>query len=208
MICADVAPALDRYLDGETDALERDALESHLRGCAGCRASLADLRTLREAAAALPASLRPTRDLWVGIAGRLVSRDTLRRRARWRRAGWMAAAAVLLVAASSGATALLLRRSPPPATQRLVGGAVAIEATYLEAASELSLVLENERGALAPATVETLERNLAVINAAIAESRAALAADPANPALTALLWSAHRRKVALLAQAVRALTQS
>ncbi len=207
MNCAQAIQGLDAYLEGSAGVPEREALERHLAACDACRASLGDLRALRDAAEALPPSLRPPRDLWPGIADRLAPREDLRRGIRRRRAVWLAAAAVLLMVASSGGTALLLRRTPP-AAERLSAGTLTLEASYLDAARELSRVLEEERSALAPATVETLERNLAVINDAIAESRAALAADPANPALTALLWSAHRRKVSLLEQAVRTLTQS
>ena len=52
-----------------------------------------------------------------------------------------------------------------------------------------------------------LERNLALIDAAIVEARAALEADPANADLRALLWGAHRQKLDLLDRATR-LTRS
>ena len=56
------------------------------------------------------------------------------------------------------------------------------------------------------ATVALLERNLAVIDAAIRESRDALARDPANAELRALFAAAARQKVELLRWATRAAT--
>ena len=75
------------------------------------------------------------------------------------------------------------------------------------AAEDLERVLAEGRGRLAPATVAVLERNLALIDAAIVEARAALEADPANADLRALLWGAHRQKLDLLDRATR-LTRS
>lgn len=46
-----------------------------------------------------------------------------------------------------------------------------------------------------------------MIDAAIAEARTALEADPANADLRALLWGAHRQKLDLLDRATR-LTRS
>ena len=42
--CDEVRPALDRYMDGETDREGREAVEKHLAGCAGCRAALSERR--------------------------------------------------------------------------------------------------------------------------------------------------------------------
>ena len=78
----------------------------------------------------------------------------------------------------------------------------------MNASAELMRALDAERAHLAPATVATLERNLAVIDAAIAESRAALAGDPGNRDLAALLWASYRQKVALLQQATRLVERS
>jgi hypothetical protein len=79
----------------------------------------------------------------------------------------------------------------------------AIEAGYASATADLLRALDAQRSHLSPATIATLERNLAVIDAAIAESRAALASDPGNRDLEALLLAGYRQKVALLQQATR-----
>ena len=54
---------------------------------------------------------------------------------------------------------------------------------------------------MSPATVRTVERALTVIDSAIAEARAALAADPANAALIDILSAHYERKVDLLQRA-------
>jgi hypothetical protein len=62
-------------------------------------------------------------------------------------------------------------------------------------------VLEQGRGTLDTTTVRVLERNLALIDRAIADARRALAADPSNSYLNAHLAQTMRRKIDLLRQA-------
>jgi hypothetical protein len=77
------------------------------------------------------------------------------------------------------------------------------EREYQQAVDELARVLETRRESLAPETVATLERNLRIIDAAIAESRAALVNDPNSRELTQMLSSTYDAKVQLLRQAVQ-----
>jgi hypothetical protein len=77
------------------------------------------------------------------------------------------------------------------------------EREYQRAVDELAQVLETRRADLAPETVATLERNLAIIDAAIAESRAALEKDPNSRELTQMLSSTYDAKVQLLRNAVQ-----
>jgi hypothetical protein len=71
-------------------------------------------------------------------------------------------------------------------------------ARYDAAIAELESALQKQRGRLDPRTVQVVERNLALIDKAIADARTALAADPASPYLNAHLASTMRRKVGLL----------
>ena len=66
---------------------------------------------------------------------------------------------------------------------------------------ELPRTLDSQRATLAPYTVRVVERSLATIDSAIAEARAALAADPANEALVRILSAHYERKVELLQRA-------
>ena len=197
MNCDSARDLIDPFLAGTLAAARRQAFEDHLASCPSCREALADARVLAPAAAALPRAIDPPRDLWPSINRRLPRRG----RPWWRTAALAAAAAIMLMAGSSALTLWLVRdRGAPHAA---AGTTPAIEAGYVSATADLMRALDAERGRFSPATVATLERNLAVIDAAIAESRAALAADPGNRDLAALLWASYRQKVALLQQASR-----
>lgn len=198
MNCDAARNLIDPFVAGTLAAADRLALEDHLAGCAACREALDDARALAPAAAALSRSIDPPHDLWPAISRRLPRRGGRR---RWRLAALAAAAAIVLMAGSSALTLWLVRERG--ASPTAAGATPAIEAGYVSATADLLRALDAERGRLAPATVATLERNLAVIDAAIAESRAALAADPGNRDLEALLWASYRQKVALLQQASR-----
>jgi anti-sigma factor RsiW len=76
------------------------------------------------------------------------------------------------------------------------------EQEYEKAIGDLQAVLETRRGQLAPQTVATLEANLRIIDRAIRESRAALAADPNSPELARMLSGAYDAKLDALRQAV------
>ena len=213
MTCTELDQLLDAYLAGTLEATRRANLEAHLAGCESCRTLTGQMREVLASAARLPRSIRPPRDLWPDIADRLASRTTQRpdRSIPWRRWAPLAAAAVLLIAVTAVVTVRLSRRevpvaiSAPPGQSHVAG--FAADREYVLAAEDLERVLAEGRGRLAPSTVAVLERNLALIDAAIVEARAALEADPANADLRALLWGAHRQKLDLLDRATR-LTRS
>ena len=70
MNCELFGDQLMPYLEHEVDDATRLAVERHSVSCADCGALLADLRKLRVDAANLPL-LKPSRDLWSGIAARI-----------------------------------------------------------------------------------------------------------------------------------------
>jgi hypothetical protein len=75
------------------------------------------------------------------------------------------------------------------------------DAQYDQAVSDLEQILVDMRDELNPQTVMVIERNLAAIDQAIAEARAALDADPANTFLNSHLADARRKKLELLRRA-------
>lgn len=122
MTCEAFEGLLPRYLEGETTAAERMALEAHAAGCAECGAMLAELNEITREAAALPV-LEPSRDLWDGIASRIeapaIPLDSRRpaattaaevRPRSWRTMRLAAAAAVLMVA-TAGITNVVTRQA-------------------------------------------------------------------------------------------------
>ena len=189
---------LDLYLAGRLDSAEAILLETHVAGCAECAADLAAARAVNPLVGALPRAREPARDLWGGISDRI-------RRLRWGRwvavPSWsLAAAAVLLVAASAGTTWLAVRQARPVALAP-GGSFVATENDYHRSIADLTNLYARTRDSLAPDTRALIERNLAVIEAAIEESRLALDREPANPVLESLVLAAYRRKLDFLVQA-------
>jgi hypothetical protein len=79
---------------------------------------------------------------------------------------------------------------------------------YDAAVGELEELLDAERQRLDPKTVRVLERNLAIIDSAIAEARRAVEQDPENGYLRTYLNRTLRRKVELLRTASAIAAQS
>jgi anti-sigma factor RsiW len=181
---------------------ERATVTAHLDVCAQCRAELAALRTLLQQVGQLPASVPPERDLRSDIWSQ-VDRKTL-----WHWRYPLAAAAVLLIAVTSVLTVLLTRESSGPVIRATQPAAttvdlVRLEQRYSSEVEQLQAVLRQNRDQLAPETVQILEENLQIIDAAILEARTALANDPQSAMLGELLRSAYQRKVDLLKQVAR-----
>jgi len=212
---------LSEYLDGDLAPGERAALEAHLADCAACRTTVEELRRVVGRAHAL-VDQPVGRDLWPGIAARIGSTgtpviDLASRRARRRVTFTMpqlAAAAVLLIAVTAGGTSLALRGggtpspvavgSPRPVARAIPAGfPEKAEVSYDAAVSDLERALDAGRSRLSPKTVQVLEKNLARIDAAIADARAALKADPANAYLNAHLANTMQQKLELLRQATQ-----
>ena len=202
---------LSEYIDGELDNTERAALEAHLRACGHCYATLADLRQVVARAKALE-DREPAKDLWADIrAGLTPARGTATGRPAVRPSGRRFAFSVpQLLAASialvllSGGSAWLARKpepraaavspTPPPGTEIPVSWTSGPDL----AVADLQEVLLRNESRLDTATVRVVRENLAVIDRAIADARAALVNDPGNTYLNLHLANTMRRKVELL----------
>jgi cation diffusion facilitator CzcD-associated flavoprotein CzcO len=134
-------------------------------------------------------------------------------RSRWdgmlRDRRWLAAAAVVLIAASSAVTVAIVGAGSSGMDAALdITHTVDTSPTTVQRVSddyerldrELASTLAASRDRLQPETVEKVERNLAIIDAAIAEIRQALAEDPGNDALLQLLKASYGQKSALVRQ--------
>jgi hypothetical protein len=174
---------------------------------------------VRDAAAQLPV-LRPSRDLWDGIAARIetptIALPTAPTAVVAPRRAWMApsrlvAAAALLMAVTAGVTwQVATREQAAPsievATNDIVLPAATVVATpvvrvtgaYEQEIAELRTILAETDLALDPATVAVVDENLRVIDAAIAAARAALDQDPASALLSQRLAGAYDMKLDLL----------
>lgn len=146
--------------------------------------------------------------------------------------GWLAAAAVVL-AALTAATTLWLAGGPGPdaggriagapeaaaATDSLLGrpsvagsaavaaGLQQLEEGYRPAVERLTRLLEARDERLSPETREVLDRNLRIIDAAIAESERALLEHPGSDAQMRALDRRYRQKVEMLERSVRLTAQ-
>jgi hypothetical protein len=181
----------------------------------------AELREIARAAAALP-PLSPSRDLWSGIAARIeapvVALPTAITHAEprhaalpWRR---LAIAASLLVATTAGITYAIARHNngaelaaaPDSLTVAVPLSSAPVEQvstlsaeqTFDREISALRTIVDERRRELDPATAAVLTKNLKVIDAAIAESKAALAKDPASVFLMDMLTHAYDSKLQLM----------
>lgn len=131
---------------------------------------------------------------------------------------WLAAAAVLVLATIAGIRYVAGTRTGVPADDAVahsdtapaaqVSAATveaelrAAESHYDKAIKGLEHIASTEQGALDPNTAATLQKNLAVIDQAISESRAAVIAQPASEPARESLMESFRTKLALLQDTV------
>ena len=181
---------------------------THITECETCRTSLARVRRLLADAHALPREVAPPPEVWNAVRVRVAAEKRVRGSTRWWHNGWLAtAAAVVLVIGTATFMTLVSRGRSSKAKALLVNTApaspalFAVDKNYVVTIRELRATLESQRPTLAPSTAQTVERSLRIIDDAIAEARAALAADPANQALVDILASHYERQVDLLQRA-------
>lgn len=214
---------LSDYIDGELGDAERAALESHLARCSSCRTTLEELRQVVTAAASLQ-DREPANDLFPAILQKIRAGDDavvvpIARAGTARRFTFsipqLAAAAIAVMTLSAGAAWLAARPDSPttpavavtaPAEPADAGDMAAefvsdTRSTYDAAIEGLEQTLAEQRDQLDPETVEVIERNLAVIDTAIAEARAALENDPSNAYLYRHLDNTLNKKIDLLRRA-------
>ncbi len=202
---------LSDYLDGDLTGAEQAELETHLQGCAGCTALLADLRRVVARARALE-DRPPTRDLWPGIAGRIGAARGPRRFTF--SLPQLAAAGIALAALAGGAAWLAHPGDAPSVAATSSQGTPAVARVgqwtstrgYDAAVADLQQVLRAGQGRLDTATVRVIEQNLATMDRAIADAQRAVAADSSNLYLNSHLAATMRRKLELLRQAAALVT--
>ena len=222
---------LSGYLSDELSSADKLAVEAHLSNCDDCNAALRDLARIVTEAGAL-GDIEPPRDLWPGIdeaiasngndphviafpGSRPTKRPSSSGRVELSRRGLVAASVALI--ALSGTAAWVAGRATTTANVPSAAAPVAQTTGAVlpvagdpgapdGMAGELAIledVLSTARSVLDPNTVRVLERNLGVIEQAIADSREALAQDPGNTFLAQHLERMYRRKLVYLQDAVR-----
>ncbi|HYT64820.1 MAG TPA: zf-HC2 domain-containing protein [Vicinamibacterales bacterium] len=221
MNCSQYLNSIHEAVDGTIGSIRRAELEMHLDQCADCRALRDDLQRIHDAAAALPALEAPPR-AWLQIAGRLRQEGRIREeapvaRSRHGYVAWLAAAAAVIIAIASAVTLLAPKPVTVPPTGQTTPPAVstgnAVDGKSVEtvqnevdvaqqqfekAIADLEKVAKANQQALDPGTSATIEKNLGIIDQAIAENRIAVKSEPASVAARETLFEALRQKVSLL----------
>jgi len=217
---------LNEFVDGTLADAGRAEVERHLQSCADCRATVHDLRELAGAARTLAVREPPAR-VWTRLerAIRLESGPPSREdgfgsaaaRLRASRYLWPALAAAAIVVLAVSMTLRFARPAARPAgapAETADSTAAAADAQSVEAelrqASEhyekairgLEQIARTEQGALDPQTAATLQKNLATIDQAITESRAALRSQPNSEPAQQSLIDNFKTKIALLQDTV------
>jgi Putative zinc-finger len=216
---------LNDYVDDALGAGERAEVERHLTTCGQCRHTVEELGELARRVSSLPPMEPPARawrrierdlDRAVARSGQPSGeRGTEAPRHRWPRSaeasryGWMiglAAAAVVVLAVLVGVRYAGPRRASTtaiaPDAQSIASELALAEEHYQKAINGLEQIANAEKGSLDPRTAATLQKNLAVIDQAISESRAALKTQPnSEPAQQSLIES-FKSKIALLQDTV------
>jgi hypothetical protein len=219
MNCDRCRDALGDYVDGTLTGEVRRSVEEHLQACSTCAMLADDLARVSRLASSLD-RLQPPPAVWTRVAqeARLPGYTGSARATRLRRTWpiWVTAAACLLAAFTLGY--LVPRRSAERSAGTVAhtgtpaaGVSVAAHPELKTVATELQLAeqhyenaisglekLANDREVLDPQVAEALQKNLLVIDQAIAESRTALRQQPANEQAQQSLFDAFRTKVALL----------
>jgi len=199
---------LNDYVDEALPATERAAVESHVASCASCREMVSGLRSVVAAAAALKPT-EPPRGAWGRLEREIRRRNGGMRATRW---AWLAAAAALVLATFAGlrlagvwqkpAAPGVAAVSPAPNAEAVQAELLQALQHYQNAVAGIERIASDGKGSLDPETATTLEKNLAVVDQAINESRAALKAQPdSEPAQQSLLES-FKAKIALLQDTV------
>lgn len=200
---------LNDYADGELAESEHDAVAGHVAQCAQCASVVRGLRKLLAEAAALPPSIEPPSGLWQRVRSGTIAPRPSRAAMLWELRVPLAAAAAVLIVAASAITWWAAPDRQGPQTVAVADPAPAglglarAEADYVEATRTLLLVLEERRDRMDPAVVATVEQNLRVIAAAVENAKAALAADPANQDVTAILNATYQTQIRMLRNATR-----
>jgi anti-sigma factor RsiW len=207
------------YVDGTLDAERSGEVERHLAACTECRTLVDDFRDIRGVAGSLELREPPAR-AWGRIERAIaLDREHSRPPAAGARsmvsAAWLAAAAALLVATIAGVRYAATTRPAPaealhgaaadsaePSAAAVEAELRAAESHYDKAIKGLEQIASAEQGALDPNTAATLQKNLAVIDQAISESRAAVVAQPTSEPARESLLESFRTKLALLQDTV------
>jgi anti-sigma factor RsiW len=203
---------LNEFVDRMLGPDEHAAVERHLERCRSCREVVADLVELKTAARALGAA-EPAPRVWRRIQDAVESDRHPPATSWWL---WLATAAALAIVVVAGER--FSHRDGQSTADIAARGTVTAEAVEIElrqaeahyehAIKGLQQIASTGQGTLDPATAATLQKNLAVIDQAISESRAAVRAQPSSEPAQASLFEGLKVKIAFLQDTVALINEA
>jgi len=225
--CTTDQSRLSRLADGELTPAETTEVRAHLARCVDCRGLLADLQQLRATARGL-GPIAPPDHAWMQIAGQIrlgadkpvaapVPARTVAANPTWQ---WIGLAAALVLVALGAYVFRGGAETPSSIAETGAGNAgttASVEAVttelglamahYEKAVAELERIAKTDDTSLDPIVAATLQRNIGVIDVAIAESRTALMESPASAPARDSLFAALRQKISVLQTTVLLINQ-
>ena len=228
----EIVNKLDEYVDGALSSEEARRVEDHLAVCTTCSEILNRLGRLLDGATALrDRTVVPKQDLWPGILRRVEEGKTGIRleneatqsrppsvglsgffgsvaRAFMRRPLVWSAGAVVVIAALF--MFVIQGRGPVPANPApiMVAGLTTLESETAQARGDFETALRQRGGDLPGGAGSEFERNLQILDQAIADSRAAVERDPRNQGLVKSLLVVYQKQLSLLRWATRMVQQT
>jgi hypothetical protein len=216
------AERLSAWNSGELVARDAAVVRAHIDDCASCAAVAESLRVQVVATRSL-ALPEPPLTLWPAIAGALEKSE--RRTSSWLSwrstlLGALAGAAVVAVTVwgiawrggrSAGVGELAAAPGASSPTARIVDDPLLAEAerelgraaaSYEQAVDRLRKILEREQTMWDPETRTRIGERLARLDEAVVHSRDVARRDPSDSSGAEMLFSAYRRQIDFLAEAV------
>ena len=218
MTCSRSTGDIQELLDGTLGPIRAAELRQHLDQCETCRALERDLRRIHDAAGTL-GDPEPPDHVWLQIAGRLRQEGRVHdlpvpAAAARHQYVWLAIAAALVLAVGASLIVLLpqfLQPSTGSSSGMAQGNATGADAVQSgiedlrqaerllqSGIAKLKEGLGSDEEALPAEVASTLDRNLQILDQAIADSSAAVQKDPQNVAARSSLFDALQRKISLL----------
>lgn len=204
---------LSQFVDRTLDEAAADAIARHVSTCPSCRDLVGDIEHLKEAARTLE-PIAPAPALRRATAERLRQEHLLsstRPHTAWR--PWMPWAAAAAIVIGTGLGFILVSGPTDDGglesrSDQMAAVTAELEMAlehYERAITQLELVMIDADESLDADVVAALRASLVTLDRAIAESRRAVQADPANAAARLSLLDALRQKVHVLQATAQAL---
>lgn len=180
---------LSGYIDHDLPACEAAAVAQHVHACVACRLAIEDLRGVKAALADERDAGIPAPEAWGALRENIAAVTRRAQLLRWS----VAAAAALIIVSTGTVLANLKSRSNVPTVN-----VPTRSASITPAAAELERATRGRGTVVAPPIKAAMDASLAVVDAAINDTRSALVRDPRDPFLIDYLEGLQRKRMKVL----------